>query len=63
MGLFRGVVGLGESFGDDKFGHIDFVLEEIGDGVFDVAERKSVTSWTLKKKKGLTPALLGHPDL
>ena len=37
VGLFVGVVGFGECFGDDEFGHVDFVLEEVGDGVFDVA--------------------------
>ena len=37
VGLFVGVVGFGEGFGDDEFGHVDFVLEEVGDGVFDVA--------------------------
>lgn len=39
VGLFVGVVGFGEGFGDDEFGHVDFVLEEVGDGVFDVAGR------------------------
>ena len=37
VGLFVGVVGFGEGFCDDEFGHVDFVLEEVGDGVFDVA--------------------------
>ena len=37
VGLFAGVVGFGEGFCDDEFGHVDFVLEEVGDGVFDVA--------------------------
>ena len=35
--LLGGVVGFGESFGDDEFGHVDAVLEQVGDGVFDVA--------------------------
>lgn len=39
MGLFVGVVGFGESFCDDEFGHVDLVLEEVGDGVFDVARK------------------------
>lgn len=41
VGLFGGVVGFGESFGDDEIGHVDFVLEEGGDHVFDVANRHS----------------------
>lgn len=40
MGLFGGVVGFGEGFCDDEFGHVDFVLEEVGDCVFDVAGEK-----------------------
>lgn len=37
VGLVAVVLFLGEGFGDDEFGHVDFVLEEVGDGVFDVA--------------------------
>ena len=40
VGLFGGVIGFGEGFCDDEFGHVDFVLEEVGDGVFDVAGEK-----------------------
>ena len=40
VGLFAGVVGFGEGFCDDEFGHVDFVLEEVGDGVFDIARRR-----------------------
>ena len=36
MCLSCGVVGLGKSFGDDELGHVDFVLEEVRDCVFDV---------------------------
>jgi hypothetical protein len=35
--LLGSVVGFGEGFGDDELGHVDFVLEELGDGVFDIA--------------------------
>ena len=38
MGLVANVFGFREGFRDDEFGHVDFVLEEVGDGVFDVAE-------------------------
>lgn len=37
MGLFGCVVGFRKGFCDDEFGHVDFVLEEIGDGVFHIA--------------------------
>ncbi len=37
VGLFVVVVGFGEGFCDDEFGQVDFVLEEVGDGIFDVA--------------------------
>lgn len=37
VGLFRCVVAFGEGFGDDELGHVDFVLQEVGDGFFDVA--------------------------
>ena len=40
MRLFGGVVGFGEGFGDDEVGHVDFVLEEVSDGFFDVAGRE-----------------------
>ena len=43
MGLFGRVVVFGEGFCDDEFGHVDFVLEEVGDGVFDVAGGKDVS--------------------
>ena len=41
MGLLGGVVvfGLGEGFRDDKFGHVDFVLQKVRDCFFDVAEK------------------------
>ena len=39
MGLFTNVVSFREGFCDDEFGHVDLVLEEVGDGVFDVALR------------------------
>ena len=37
VGLVAVVFFLGEGFGDDEFGQVDFVLEEVGDGIFDVA--------------------------
>ena len=48
--LFAGVVlfFFGEGFGDDEFGHVDFVLEEVGDGGFDIATDMSAyySYWT-----------------
>lgn len=49
VGLFGGVVGFGEGFCDDKFGHVNFVLEEVGNSVFDVA-RPSINRMVLKGK-------------
>lgn len=37
VGLFADVVGFGEGFGDNELRHVNFVLEEVGDGIFDVA--------------------------
>lgn len=37
VGLFVSVVGFREGFCDDEFGHVDLVLEEVGDCVFDIA--------------------------
>ena len=42
MGLFVVVVIFGKSLSDDKLRHVDFVLEEVGDGFSDVA-RSSVS--------------------
>ena len=40
MGLFAGVfsVVLGEGLCDDELGHVDFVLEEVGYGFFDITK-------------------------
>lgn len=35
--LLGRVVVFGEGFGDDEFRHVNFVLKEVGDSVFDVA--------------------------
>ena len=48
MGLFCIVVVFGEGFCDDEFGHIDFVLEEVGDGFFDVSEERKVSGSFMK---------------
>ena len=37
MGLIADILGFGEGFCDDKFRHVNFVLEEVRDGVFDVS--------------------------
>ena len=40
MGLLGGVVvfGFSEGFCNDEFGHVNFILKEVGDGFFDVTE-------------------------
>ena len=57
MRLFVGVVGFGESFCDDEFGHVDLVLEKIGDGVFDVATN-NIISMTMCRKGQMRCSLL-----
>ena len=37
MGLFSVVVILSKGLCDDELGHVDFVLEEVRDGFFNVA--------------------------
>lgn len=37
VSLLGGVVIFGEGFRDDELGHVDAVLKEVGDGVFDVS--------------------------
>jgi len=61
MCLLCGVVGFGKGFSDDEFGHVDFVLKEIGDGVFDVAGDVS-WNFTIQEEK-LTLERLAHLDL
>lgn len=36
MRLLGTVVFLRKSFGDDEFGHVDFILKQVGDDVFDI---------------------------
>ena len=67
VGLFTGVVRFGEGLCDDEFGHVDFVLEEVGDGVFDVArlgeeydQQEHVEGRTSKVHTLAHPANLGR---
>lgn len=62
VGLFADVVGFGEGFCDDEFGHVNFVLEEVGDGVFDVA-RSVLTGCMIQKKRMGKRLLLSALDV
>lgn len=43
MGLLSSVIAFRERFGDDELGHVNFVLEEVRDGILDVTRKFLVT--------------------